>query len=244
MPVVRPWPAIRGAAAMALALVVILTIALFAAGVLSNAARVTAYATAVLAVGAVGIAVGAIGVYLEQRAANRQQAGHLAAAEIADMAQVRIERHTGPGEFLEVIVDNGSSRAIREVYVWADVRTMTGRYHLGIVVNGSVVRGMRNVPRGSNLYWQFRSIPPGTPAIFDQLREMSDNQPVPASIPDHDITACAEFIDVRGKWWRIDEDGNVNQVGSAPTPPLPRNPIDPATTFGLTGKPASQSEPA
>ncbi|MGH3293249.1 MAG: hypothetical protein ACRDP7_15715, partial [Trebonia sp.] len=212
MPAVRQWLTTRWAVAAVLAIAVLLTIALLAAGVLSHPAQVTAYATAVLAVGAVGLAAGAVGAYLEQRETNRRQAGQVAAAEVADMAQVRIERHTGPGEFLEVIVDNASSRAIRDVYVWADVRGATGRYHLGIMLNSGVARGMRNVPHGPDLYWQFRSIPPGTPAIFDQLRHAADNKPVPASIPDHDITAYAEFIDVRGKWWRIDEDGNVNQV--------------------------------
>jgi hypothetical protein len=239
MPAVRQWLMPRRAVVAVLVLVVLLTIALLAAGVLSNPAQVTAYATAVLAVGAAGLAAGAVGVCLEQRDANSQQAGQLAAAEVADIAQVRIERHTGPGELLEVIVDNGSSRAIREVYVWADVRGMTGPYHLAIMLNSGVARGMRNVPHGPDLYWQFRSIPPGTPAIFDQLGHMSGNQPVPSSIPDHDITAYAEFTDVRGKWWRIDEDGNVDQV--EPGPASPPDPIGPATAVGLTGKPAGQT---
>ena len=219
MPAVRQWLTTCRAVAVVSALVVILTIALLAVGVISNTAQVTAYATAVLAVAAAGLAVGAVGTYLEQRDTNRRQAGQLAAVEVADIAQVRIERHTGPGEFVEVIVDNGSSRAIREVYVWADVRGMATRYHLGIQVRGDVTRGMRNVPHGQNLYWQFRSIPPGIPAIFDQLREMSGNLPIPASVPDNDITAYAEFTDVRGKWWRIDEDGNVNQVELSPRMP-------------------------
>jgi len=241
MPAVRQWLTTCRAVAVVSALVVILTIALLAVGVISNTAQVTAYATAVLAVAAAGLAVGAVGTYLEQRDTNRRQAGQLAAVEVADIAQVRIERHTGPGEFVEVIVDNGSSRAIREVYVWADVRGMATRYHLGIQVRGDVTRGMRNVPHGQNLYWQFRSIPPGIPAIFDQLREMSGNLPIPASVPDNDITAYAEFTDVRGKWWRIDEDGNVNQVELSPRMPTQAGPVEPASMSGLTGKPASQT---
>jgi hypothetical protein len=241
MPAVRQWLTTRRAVAAVLMVAVLLTIGLVAAGVLSHPAQVTAYATALLAVGAIGLAAGVVACYLEQREANRRQVGQLAAAAAADIAQVRIERHTGPGEFLEVIVDNGSSRAIREVYVWADVRGMTGRYHLGIMLNSGVARGMRNVPHGPGLCWQFRAIPPGTPAIFDQLRHASDNQPVPSSIPDHDITAYAEFTDVSGKWWRIDEDGNVDQVEPEPAPPSPPDPIDSATMFGLSGKPASQT---
>jgi hypothetical protein len=241
MPAVRQWLTTRRAVAVVLALVVILTIALLAAGVVSNPAQVTAYATAVLAVGAVGLAAGAVGTYLEQRDTSRRQAGQLAAAEVADIAQVRIERHSGPGEFLEVIVDNGSSRAIREVYVWADVRGMAGRYHLGILVNGGVGRGMRNVTHGQDLYWQFRAIPPGIPVIFDQLRDMSGNLPVPSSVPDNDITAYAEFTDVSGKWWRIDEDGNVNQIEPVPTLPPQASTVEPASMSGLTGKPARQT---
>lgn len=241
MPAVRQWLTTCRAVAVVSALVVILTIALLAVGVISNTAQVTAYATAVLAVAAAGLAAGAVGTYVEQRDTNRRQAGQLAAVEVADIAQVRIERHTGPGEFVEVIVDNGSSRAIREVYVWADVRGMATRYHLGIQVRGDLTRGMRNVPHGQNLYWQFRSIPPGIPAIFDQLREMPGNLPVPASVPDNDITAYAEFTDVRGKWWRIDEDGNVNQVEPSPRLPAQAGPAEPASMSGLTGKPASQS---
>lgn len=241
MPAVRQWLMTRRAVAVVLVLVVILTVALLAAGVVRNPAQVTAYATAVLAVGAAGLAAGVVGTYLEQRDTNRRQAGQLAAVEVADIAQVRIERHTGPGEFLEVIVDNGSSRAIREVYVWADVRGMASRYHLGILVKGAVTRGMRNVPHGQNLYWQFRSIPPGIPAIFDQLRDMSGHLPVPASVPDNDITAYAEFTDVTGKWWRIDEDGNVNQVEPSPTLPTQAGPVEPASMSGLTRKPAGQT---
>jgi hypothetical protein len=99
MPAIRQWVTTRRAVTAALAIVVILTIALHAAGLLSDSDQLTAYATAVLAVGTVGLAVGAIGTYLEQRDTNRQQAGQLAAAETADMAQVMITRPkgTGPG---------------------------------------------------------------------------------------------------------------------------------------------------
>jgi hypothetical protein len=105
------------------------------------------------------------------RDTNRQQAGQLAAAETADMAQVMIARPTGtgPGSFLTVNVNNGSSRAIREIYVWADVRGITGRYHAAVLtggVGGSADRAMRNVPHGPDLYWQYRVILPGQHALF------------------------------------------------------------------------------
>jgi hypothetical protein len=41
------------------------------------------------AVGAAGLAAGVVGTYLEQRDANRRQAGQFAAAEVTDIAQVR-----------------------------------------------------------------------------------------------------------------------------------------------------------
>jgi hypothetical protein len=61
---------------------------------------------------------------------------------------------------------------------------------------------------------------------------------LPDSVADTDTDTDTEFIDVNGRWWRIDEDGNVNQIEPEPTPPPPPNPIDPATMFGLVGKPA------
>jgi hypothetical protein len=217
---------------------VILTIVLTSIGTLGDPSQVTAYATVILAIGTVGLAVGAIGTYLEQRDTNRQQAGQLAAAEIADMAQVMITRHTGPGQFLTATVHNWSRRAIREIYAWAQVDGITDRYHTAVLQGGgSLGRGMRNVPHGPNLYWQYRAILPGKEALFQQLKHMSDQQ-LPQSVPDTDITVYAEFIDVNGKWWRIGEDGNVNQIEPEPTPPPQPNPIDPATMFGLAGKPA------
>jgi hypothetical protein len=231
---------------IAVAITVILTIVLVSIGTLGDPGQVTAYATVILAIGTVGLAVGAIGTYLEQRDTNRQQAKQLTAAEVANMAQVMITRRTGMGEFLEVVVHNGASRAIREIYVWADTRGITGRLHLGVLNQegrvddqaAGIGRGMRNVPHGPDLYWQYRAILPGRDVIFEQLRFMSNNQPAPVSIADTDITTYAEFIDIHGNWWRVDEDGNVNQIEPEPTPPPPPNPIDPATMFGLVGKPA------
>jgi hypothetical protein len=218
--------------ALALAVVTVLTIALLAGGLLDTAAQVAAYATAVLAVGTIGLAVGAIGTYLEQRETNRQQAAQLAAASVADIAKVMVDRRSGPGEFLAVAVRNDSSRAIREVYVWAECRGMTGRYHAAVqALGGGVGRGMRNVPHGSDLYWQYRAIRPGEQALFDQLRNMPDQ--TLAALTDTDITVYAEFIDANGDWWRIDEDGNVTQVHpGSPPPPQPR-PINPAIMLGI-----------
>jgi hypothetical protein len=96
---------------------------------------------------------------------------------------------------------------------------------------------MRNVPHGPDLYWQYRVVLPGQQVLFQQLQHMNNHR-LPDSVTDTDITAYAEFLDVNGKWWRIDEDGNVNQIEPEPTLPPPPNPIDPAAMFGLAGRPA------
>ena len=98
-----------------LAVAVLVTAALRLAGVLGTAAQVTAYATAVLAAGAAGLAVAAAGTYAQLRRAGLQQAGQLASRVVADLAQVRVERFSGPGEMLRIEVHNGSERAIGNV---------------------------------------------------------------------------------------------------------------------------------
>src|SRR5260370_18320669 len=103
-----------------LAAAALVTVGLRFAGLLGTAGQVTAYATAVLALGATGLAVGAIGTYGEQRRVNLQQAAQLARQTVADIAQVKIERFSGPGEMLRIDVHNATERAIRNVYVWAD----------------------------------------------------------------------------------------------------------------------------
>src|ERR1700720_891963 len=91
-------------------------------GFLGTATQVTAYATTVLAFGTIGLAAGAIGAYVELRKTNQQLAGQLARQRVADIAQVKIERFSRPGELLRIDVHNSSERAIRNVYVWADAR--------------------------------------------------------------------------------------------------------------------------
>lgn len=176
-------------------------------GLLGTAAQLTAYATAVLAFGAIGLAVGASGTYVEQRRANQQLALQLARKTVADIAQVKIERFSGPGEMLRIDVHNASERAIRNVYVWADARGAMGRYAAGVPVGDIQSRRMANVPHDDGLCWQLRVVHPGQHAYFTQLVYLNP-QPV-AARADGDITAFAEFTDTDGVWWRCDEDGNV-----------------------------------
>src|SRR5260370_9790709 len=145
----RSWQVLAGVAAAGL-----VTGGLRLEGFLITATQVTAYATAVLAVGAIGLAAGAIGTYMEQRTANQQQAGQLARQRVADIAQVRIERFSGPDELLRIDVHNGSERAITNVYVWADARGVTGHYAAGVPVEDSQSRRMANGTRDDDIYWQ------------------------------------------------------------------------------------------
>jgi len=193
-----------------------LTIVLWLGGWVDSTARLIAYAVAFLAVGEAGLAAAAIGVYQEQREVARQQADEFARARIADIAQIEIERLSGPGELVTISVRNASSRAIRNVYVWADVRGVAGHYAAGIPPQDARSRHMIYVPRDDDLHWRLRAIKPGADALFTQLTHMDPN-PVPA-VADADITAFAEFADADGTWWRCDEDGTVTkrQPGEPP----------------------------
>src|SRR5260221_10931878 len=186
-------------------------------GVLGTAAQVTAYATVVLALGAIALAAGAVGTYAELRTANQQLAGQFARQRLADLAQVKIERLSGPGEMLRVDVHKGSERAITNVYVWADARGVRGHYAAGVPVEDAQARRMANVPNDGGLCWQLRVVRPGQHAFFTQLTHLNP-QPV-AARADADITAFAEFTDADGVWWRCDEDGRVTrQQPGEPSP--------------------------
>src|SRR5258708_22865175 len=77
-------------------------------GLLGTAGQVTAYAVVVLAFGAIALAAGAVGTYAELRTASQQQAGQLARQRLADLAQVKVQRFSGPGELLPVEVHNAT----------------------------------------------------------------------------------------------------------------------------------------
>src|SRR5260221_4232729 len=185
-------------------------------GLLGTGGQVDAYATVVLAFGTIGMAAGAVGTYAELRTANQQQAGQLARQKVEGLAQVKVERLSGPGEMLRVEVHNGSERAITNVYVWADARGVRGHYAAGVPVEDAQARRMANVPHGGDLFWQLRVVRPGQHALFTQLTHLNP-QPV-AARADADITAVAEFTDADGVWWRCDEDGRVvrRQPGEPP----------------------------
>src|SRR5260370_4660152 len=155
---------------------------------------------AVVAFGIIGLAAGAVGMYAEQRKANQQHAGQLAGQKAAGLAQVKVERSSGPGELLRVDVHNGGERAITNVYVWADARGVRGHYAAGVAVEDAQARRMANVPHDGDLCWQLRVVRPGQHAFFTQLTHLNP-QPV-AARADADITAFAEFTDTGGGWGR------------------------------------------
>lgn len=210
-----------------------LTIVLWLAGLIGTAGRLTAYAVLLLALGVAGLAAGAIGVYQEQRDEVRQHADQIAKAKMADIAQVQIDRLSGPGELVTINVRNASSRAIRNVYVWADVRGVPGHYAAGIPAHDARSRHMIYVPRDDDLHWRLRVIRPGTDAIFAQLTHMNPD-PVPA-VTDAEITAYAEFVDADGTWWRCDEDGTVT---GRQTPEPPAAGSGRGSGQGASGEPA------
>jgi hypothetical protein len=208
----RSWQVLAAIAAAGL-----VTAGLRLGGLLGTAAQLTAYSTAILAVGAIGLAIGASGTYVEQRRGNLHLARQLARQTVAGIAQVKIERFSGPGEMLRIDVHNASERAIRNVYVWADARGVTGHYAAGVPAGDIQSRRMANVPRDDDLCWQLRVIHPGQHAYFTQLVYLNP-QPV-AARADGDITAFAEFTDTDGAWWRCDEDGNIIRRQSGELPP-------------------------
>jgi hypothetical protein len=195
-------------------------------GLLATSAQLIGYAIAVLALASVALAAGVVNSYAELRAANQRQADQLSRAHEADLALVEIERFSGPGELLRVNVRNGSQRAIRNVYVWADVRNVSAHYAAGVSADDPLSRRMVNVPHGEGLHWRLRVIHPARQAFFTQLVHLNPH-PLPP-VPDAAITVFAEFTDADGAWWRLDEDGNVirrditeRAAADEPTPTQP-----------------------
>lgn len=211
-----------------------------ALGLVSTAAQVVAYSAAVVALASVGLAAGVISSQSELRSANRRQADQTSKRRAADLAQVEIERHSGPGELLRINVRNGSERAILNVYVWADVQGIPGHYAAGVPADDPLSRRMVNVPHDEGLIWRLRVIHPGRQAFFTQLVHMSPH-PLPA-VPDAAITAFAEFADADGTWWRCDEDGIIVRREIA-EPARPDQPL-PAQVPALRGPDPRQAESA
>jgi hypothetical protein len=236
---------IIGATVAAIALGAVLRVL----GLLVTAGQLIGYSTTLLAVASVGLAAGVVGSYAELREASRRQAEQLSKGSEADLAQVEIERFSGPGELVRINVRNGSQRAIRNIYVWADVQNVTGHYAAGLPADDPLSRRMVNVPHDEGLQWRLRVIHPGRQAFFTQLVHLNPH-PLPA-VADASITAFAEFTDTAGTWWRCDEDGIVTRREIAepatpdqPDPARPRAlPLGPDRSFGPATGPTTSPQP-
>jgi hypothetical protein len=224
------------------ATVVVLAAVLKVVGVLGTAAQVFAFATAVLATASVALAAGVLSGYAELKAANQRLTDQLSRSRAAEIAQVEIERFSGPGELLRINIRNGSQRAIKDVYVWADVRGVPGHYAAGVPGDDPLSRRMVNVPHPEGLHWRLRVIHPGRQAFFTQLVHLNPH-PLPAAA-DAAITAFAEFTDADGSWWRCDEDGNVirREIDERETPDQPM-PAQPPALRGPAPEPPSAPQP-
>lgn len=235
-------------AASGVLLIAALTIALWLSGILASAATLTAFATIVLAGGTVGLAWGAIGTYVEQRRQIAAQQNQLEQAWENDVAQVIVRRVSGPGEYLRVVIANNSSRAIRSVYVWADIDGTSGHYEAvvqdtdpnsGQAFASRRMRVFRITVGGSELYRCLRTILPGDSETFVQFTQTVD-QPL-LNVDNAWIKAQAIFADIKGTWWEADEDGDLQML------PEPRSLVTqdrPVMGRGLAGHDDHQASPA
>jgi len=207
----------------AVAVLLVVTLGLWAGKVITTSGAVTAYATAMLALGAVALAGGTIGLLREQRNAERRKVEQ--AAE-DDIACVMITRITGPGQYLRVEVTNNSSRAIRQVYVWADIERVIGRYHTVVLENdprtGQLLmsrrmRVFRVTVDGKELYHAYRTIFPGQSVLFDQDTKMNQCRDPLLEIDNASIKAWALFANAAGTtWWKCSEDGEIVRLDQPP----------------------------
>jgi hypothetical protein len=176
-----------------------------------------------LALGTGALAGGTIGLLREQRDSERRK---LAQAIEADIACVIVNRISGPGQYLRVEVRNNSSRAIHQVYVWADIERVSGRYHT-VVLDADprtgqfhMSRRMRLLPVTADdkeLYHSFRAIFPGQLILFDQDTQLNQCRDPLLDIDNSSIKAWALFASAAGTtWWKCSEDGDIIRLDEPP----------------------------
>jgi hypothetical protein len=212
------WEVIAAAAVLLL-----LTIGLWAGKIITTSSALVAYATSMLALGAVALAGGTIGLLSEQRNAERRK---LEQATEDDIACVMVNRISGPGQYLRVEVRNNSRRAIRDVYVWAEIERVSGRYH-AVVLDADqrtgqllISRRMRLLPvmmDDRELYRSYRAVFPGQFVIFDQDIHMNQCRDPLLDIDNASIKAWALFVNAAGTtWWKCSEDGEIVRLDGPP----------------------------
>lgn len=207
----------------AVAVLLLVTVGLWVAKVITTSAGLIAYATAMLALGTVALAGGTIGLLRDQRNAERRR---LEQAAEDDIACVMVNRVSGPGQYLRVEVRNNSSRAIRQVYVWADVERVNRRYHT-VVLDADqrtgqllISRRMRLFPvtmDGKELYRSYRVVFPGQFVMFDQDTHMNQCHDPVLDIDNAAIKTWALFASAAGTtWWKCSEDGDIVPLDEPP----------------------------
>lgn len=207
----------------AIAALLLLTVGLWIGKVITTSSELIAYATAMLALGTAALAGGTIGLLREQRNSERRR---LAQATEDDMACVVVNRISGPGQYLRVEVRNNSSRAIRQVYVWAEIERVTGRYH-AVVLDADprtgqlrMSRRMRLLPitvDDKELYHSYRAIFPGQFVFFDQDTQMNQCRDPMLDIDNASIKTWALFVGTGGNpWWKCSEDGEIIRLDEPP----------------------------
>jgi hypothetical protein len=207
----------------AVAILLLLTVGLWVGKIITTSGALVAYATAMLALGSAALAGGTIGLLREQRSAERRK---LEQATEDDIACVMVNRVSGPGQYLRVEVRNNSRRAIRDVYVWAEIERVTGRYH-AVVLDADprtgqllISRRMRLLPvmmDGKELYRSYRAIFPGQFVIFDQDIHMNQCRDPLLDIDNASIKTWALFASAAGTtWWKCSEDGEIVRLGEPP----------------------------
>ena len=207
----------------AIAVLLVLTVGLWVGKVISTSGELIAYAIAMLALGTWALAGGTIGLLGEQRNAARRR---LAQAAEDDIACVMVNRVSGPGQYLRVEVRNNSSRAIRQVYVWADIARVSGRYH-AVVLDADprtgqlrMSRRMRLLPvtvDDKELYHSYRTIFPGQFVVFDQDTQLTQCRDPLLDIDNAAIKTWALFASTAGTpWWKCSEDGDIVRLDEPP----------------------------
>ena len=171
--------------------------------------------------------LGSVGTYVEQRRQITAQQHQLELAWENDIAQVIVRRTSGPGDYLRVDISNNSSRAIRAVYVWADIDGTSGHYEAvfqnhdpnsGQTITSRRMRVFRITVDGSELYRCLRTMLPGDTETFAQFTQTND-QPL-LNVDNAWIKAQAIFADIKGGWWKASEDGDLEML---PEPPMPED---------------------
>ena len=109
----------------AVAGLLLLTLGLWIAKVITTSSALVAYATSMLALGTVALAGGTIGLLRDQRNAESRK---LEQATEDDIACVLVNRISGPGQYLRVEVRNNSKLGVIDLFGHSLLAYSTGSH--------------------------------------------------------------------------------------------------------------------